>query len=264
MTGIECAFVGTLMRDADHRTGKSGKPFTLLSVAVGDGEARQFISIIAFNDAAASTANLSKGRRVYIEGKLETSAWIDKSGAVRHGLKVVALTAMEMGRIGRHGHAVRTSMQSQLDIEVIDELTSGKIGTTEQIRVEVRRGIKRWNATARERGRGDSLGMIWRDVDGFNVLVIEHWGGGNWAGKKAIAREIATGEMHKATVKTRAFAVETLKVKETDPLRWKALAQKSAGDIVDALGLLDFVMVNDTQSVSGSEAPLVDDIRRQL
>lgn len=101
MTGVECALFGALTRDADHRTSKNGKPFTLLNVAVGDGEGRQFVSVIVFGDAAGNVAELEKGRRVYVEGKVEVADWTGSDGVRRAGLKVVSFNAVEVSKIGR-------------------------------------------------------------------------------------------------------------------------------------------------------------------
>jgi single-stranded DNA-binding protein len=101
MTGIECALFGTLTKDADARTGKSGKPFALLNLIVGDGDARQFVSAIVFGDAAGNVATLEKGRRVYLEGKIEISEWTDRDGNKKHGLKVASFHAVEVSKIGR-------------------------------------------------------------------------------------------------------------------------------------------------------------------
>src|SRR5262249_4872071 len=100
MTGIECAFFGALTRDADSRTSKAGKPFALLNVVVGDGEARQFVSAIVFGDAAGEVAALEKGHKVYVEGKIEISEWTGQDGAKRAGLKVVSFRAREVSQIG--------------------------------------------------------------------------------------------------------------------------------------------------------------------
>jgi single-strand DNA-binding protein len=101
MTGIEAACFGTLTRDADHRTSKAGKPFTLLNVVVGEGETRQFVSAIVFGDAAMKVANLEKGRHVYIEGKIEISEWTGQDGVKRSGLKIASFNAQEVAKIGR-------------------------------------------------------------------------------------------------------------------------------------------------------------------
>jgi single-stranded DNA-binding protein len=98
---IECAFFGVLTRDADQRISKSGKPFTLLNVVVGDGDARQFVSTIVFGEAALNVATLEKGRRVYIEGRIEISEWTGQDGARRSGLKVTSFHAIEVSKIGR-------------------------------------------------------------------------------------------------------------------------------------------------------------------
>jgi single-stranded DNA-binding protein len=101
MMGIECALFGTLTKEADARTGKSGKPFVLLNLLVGDGETRQFVSAIVFGDAAGNVATLEKGRRVYLEGKIEISEWTDREGNKKHGLKVASFHAVEVSKIGR-------------------------------------------------------------------------------------------------------------------------------------------------------------------
>jgi single-stranded DNA-binding protein len=98
---IECALFGALTRDADHRTSKNGKPFTLLNVVVGDGDGRQFVSVIVFADAATATARLEKGARVYCEGKIEINEWTGADGNRRSGLKCLSFHTMEVSKIGR-------------------------------------------------------------------------------------------------------------------------------------------------------------------
>jgi single-stranded DNA-binding protein len=101
MIGIESALVGTLTRDADHRTSKAGKPFTLLNIQVGDGDTRQYVSAIVFGDAATKVANLERGRHVDLEGKIEISEWTGADGTSRAGLKVMSFHAEEIAKIGR-------------------------------------------------------------------------------------------------------------------------------------------------------------------
>jgi single-stranded DNA-binding protein len=105
MTGIEAALFGTLTRNADQRTSKNGKPFTLLNVVVGDGDGRQFVSVIVFGDAAIDVGDLEKGRRVYVEGKIELSEWTDRDGVKRSGLKITSFNAREVSKIGRRRDA---------------------------------------------------------------------------------------------------------------------------------------------------------------
>jgi single-stranded DNA-binding protein len=63
--------------------------------------------VIVFGDAAVEVAALEKGRRVYVEGKIEISEWEDREGAKRSGLKVVSFNAREVSKIGRRRDAKR-------------------------------------------------------------------------------------------------------------------------------------------------------------
>lgn len=101
MNGIEAAFFGTLTRDADHRTSKAGKPFTMLNAVAGDGEGRQYVSVVVFGEAALGIATLEKGRRIYVEGKIAIDEWTGRDGARRAGFKVTSFHAIEVSKIGR-------------------------------------------------------------------------------------------------------------------------------------------------------------------
>jgi hypothetical protein len=57
MSGIEPAFLGSLDRDAEVRTGKTGKAYLRLNVRVGDGDAAQWVSVLAFDAKAVEQAD---------------------------------------------------------------------------------------------------------------------------------------------------------------------------------------------------------------
>ena len=101
MTGIEAACCGVLTRDADHRTSKNGKPYTLLNLQIGEGETRQYVSAIVFGDAAMKVASLERGRCIYLEGRIELSEWTGSDGKTRAGLKIASFNAEEVAKIGR-------------------------------------------------------------------------------------------------------------------------------------------------------------------
>jgi single-stranded DNA-binding protein len=101
MTGIECAFFGALTRDADQRVSKTGNAFALLNIVVGDGDARQFVNAIVFGEDAVNVGKLKKGRRVYVEGRIEVNEWTGNDGVKRAGFKVTSFHAMEVSKIGR-------------------------------------------------------------------------------------------------------------------------------------------------------------------
>jgi single-stranded DNA-binding protein len=84
---IEAAFFGTLCRDAESKTSKTGKPYLRLNVCVGDSEAAQWVSVMAFDkEAIAAADKFVKGARCYVEGKLSLDEWTGQDGAKRTGL----------------------------------------------------------------------------------------------------------------------------------------------------------------------------------
>jgi single-stranded DNA-binding protein len=88
---IEAALFGTLGRDAEAKTSKTGKPYLRLSVAVESGDATQWISVMAFDPRAIeNAAGYVKGSRVYVEGKLSLSEWTAPDGTARQGLSVMS------------------------------------------------------------------------------------------------------------------------------------------------------------------------------
>ena len=61
MSGIECAFFGTLGRDGESKISKSDKPYMRLSIRVGDGDSVQWVSVMTFDaQAIAQAESLSK------------------------------------------------------------------------------------------------------------------------------------------------------------------------------------------------------------
>jgi single-strand DNA-binding protein len=88
---IEAALFGVLGRDAERKTSGSGKNYVRLNLRVGDGDGAQWISVLVFGQEAVDAAEkLTKGARVYVEGKLSISEWSGSDGAKRHGLSVMS------------------------------------------------------------------------------------------------------------------------------------------------------------------------------
>jgi single-strand DNA-binding protein len=92
---------GRLTRDPELRSLASGKAVTQFSVAAGrswttpDGERHEeteWFNVVAWAKLAEQCNQLiTKGRRVYIEGRLQTRSWDDKeSGQKRYRTEVIA------------------------------------------------------------------------------------------------------------------------------------------------------------------------------
>jgi single-stranded DNA-binding protein len=87
---IECAFFGTVGRDAEAKTSKNGKPYLRFSARDGDGDQGQWISVMYFGDDAAELGTkILKDTRVYVEGRLQLNTW-DQDGRTRAGLTVMS------------------------------------------------------------------------------------------------------------------------------------------------------------------------------
>lgn len=92
--------IGNLGRDPEMRYTPSGKPVTSFPMGVtytwhdADGERREqteWFNIIAWSGLAeVCNQYLRKGQRAYIEGRLQTRSWQDKSGEERSATEVVA------------------------------------------------------------------------------------------------------------------------------------------------------------------------------
>lgn len=96
---LDCAFLGTLVADAETKTSKAGKPYLRFRVAVGGGDDVQFVSVMLFGDAIDELRDAVKGAKVYVEGRLKLDAWVGQDGAERHGLSVMSAYA-RLAQIG--------------------------------------------------------------------------------------------------------------------------------------------------------------------
>jgi len=106
--------IGNLGRDPELRYTQSGQAvanFTLATTerfAGRDGGERQerteWHRVVAWGRTAELCAQyLSKGRSVYVEGRLQTREWEDKEGQKRRTTEIVALSVQFLG--GREGGA---------------------------------------------------------------------------------------------------------------------------------------------------------------
>lgn len=92
--------IGNVGRDPELRYTPNGTPVVNFSVAVGrqwktpDGERREateWFNVVAWRDLAEICDQmLDKGRRVYIEGSLQTRSWEDQTGQRHYRVELVA------------------------------------------------------------------------------------------------------------------------------------------------------------------------------
>ena len=100
MTVNKAILVGRLGRDPEARTTNSGLAITTIRLATTErkkdsdgnwGEHTEWHTVTTFGKTAENAARfLSKGRQVYVEGRLRTRKWQDKDGRDRWSTEVVA------------------------------------------------------------------------------------------------------------------------------------------------------------------------------
>jgi single-strand DNA-binding protein len=94
--------IGNLGRDPEMRYTPSGQAVTQFTVAVNRNykdsagewkEETEWFRVVAWGPLAERTAEyLRKGRKVYVEGRLQTRSWEDKDGQKRYTTELVAST----------------------------------------------------------------------------------------------------------------------------------------------------------------------------
>jgi len=93
----KCIIVGRLGKDVDVRYTTSNKKVAQFTVATesgyGDKAKTEWHNIVAWDKLAEICENyLSKGKLVYVEGRIQTRNWDDKDGNKRYTTEIVADT----------------------------------------------------------------------------------------------------------------------------------------------------------------------------
>ena len=122
--------VGNLGRDPETRNAQSGAKIVNLTVATSESwndrasgerkERTEWHRVVIFNERLADVAErfLRKGRKVYVEGQLQTRKWTDQSGQERYTTEIVLdrfrgeLTLLDNNRDGESGGGTGGSYES--------------------------------------------------------------------------------------------------------------------------------------------------------
>lgn len=99
--------IGNLGRDPEMRYTPSGRPVTTFAVATSrswntaDGERHsetEWFNVVAWGNLAEICKQyLTKGKQVYIEGRVQTRRWEDKEGTKHCTVEIVATEMMMLG-----------------------------------------------------------------------------------------------------------------------------------------------------------------------
>ena len=95
---IDGLVAGRLYGEAERRTDKAGKAYSLVKVRAGNAEGEVlFVNVIAFDDdLCASLHRLRDGDSVALSGSLNPRVWTDKQGNARPALDMVAHRLISM------------------------------------------------------------------------------------------------------------------------------------------------------------------------
>ena len=95
---IDGLVAGRLYGEAERRTDKAGKAYSLAKVRASTAEGEMlFVNVIAFDDdLCASLHRLHDGDSVALSGSLNPRVWTDKLGNARPALDMVAHRLISM------------------------------------------------------------------------------------------------------------------------------------------------------------------------
>lgn len=111
MSGInKVIIVGRLGNDPEVKTIGQGQTVARLSIATSESwtgkdgqkqERTEWHRIVVWGKLAEICGkHLSKGRQVYVEGKLQTRSWEDQQGVKKYSTEIVASTVQFLGAAG--------------------------------------------------------------------------------------------------------------------------------------------------------------------
>ncbi len=111
--------IGNLGNDPDYKQ-VGGRPLAKFRLATnrtwkdqsgGTKKETEWHNIVAWGKLADTCGRyLSKGKQVYVEGRLQTRKWTDKDGNDRYMTEVVASTMVMLGRKGEEGEVAAFGM----------------------------------------------------------------------------------------------------------------------------------------------------------
>ncbi len=138
--------IGNLTRDPEMRTTATGQTVANFGVATNHvwkdqsgqkQEKAEFHNIVAWGKLAEICGQyLGKGRKVYVEGRLQTRDWEDKEGGKRKTTEIVAenMIMLDRGNGAGEGTAAAGATRRAVPAEAVPMNAGGN--DAEEIRVE--------------------------------------------------------------------------------------------------------------------------------
>lgn len=91
----QCQFIGRLGKNPESRAMPNGDNVSSFSIAVGwkskDSEGAEWVNIVTFGKLAEiCNKYLQKGSQVFIQGRMKTRKYTDKTGVEKYSTEVIA------------------------------------------------------------------------------------------------------------------------------------------------------------------------------
>lgn len=95
--------IGRLTKDPELKYTTGGKAVCTIRLACDQGYGQdagtEFIDVVTWEKQAESAANyLAKGRRIYVDGRLQSREWTDSSNVKRTAYEIVATNLIYLDR----------------------------------------------------------------------------------------------------------------------------------------------------------------------
>jgi len=141
--------IGNLTRDPEMRTTPTGQSVTSFGVATSHSwtnangekeEKTEFHNIVAWGKLAEICAQyLSKGRKVYVEGRLQTRDWQGQDGVKRYRTEIIAENMIMLDKSGNASTPIKNNESISASSEIQPDLPSNPDHNalkTEEVEVE--------------------------------------------------------------------------------------------------------------------------------
>ena len=123
MAGVnKVIIVGRLGKDPEVRTIGNGGTVATITVATSENwvdkegakqERTEWHRVVAWGKLAEICGrHLSKGRQVYVEGRLQTRSWEDQQGQKKYSTEIVASTVQFLGAANERSENTSTSREN--------------------------------------------------------------------------------------------------------------------------------------------------------
>ncbi|MEN9558031.1 MAG: hypothetical protein RL141_400 [Candidatus Parcubacteria bacterium] len=138
--------VGNLTRDPELRTTTTGQTVANFGVATSSvwtdaagqrQEKTEFHSVVAWQRLAEICGQyLAKGRRVYVEGRLQTREWETPDGQKRQRTEIVAENLIMLDRAGQPNAPASSTPTPSPAVSDTPPMESSMAGSDQEVKVE--------------------------------------------------------------------------------------------------------------------------------